>query len=131
MKKLVENWKTFTPQMFSPQYSGISTFFGTTLLDEIKDLDIALVGAPFDSGLTNRPGTRFGPREIRYQSKMVGFYNYYSRRSPFADRRIADVGDVPILNPFNLEDAVKEIEAFYQKASAARILPVTAEATIR
>jgi guanidinopropionase len=126
LKKLVENWKTFTPQMFGPQFSGISTFFGIPLLDEIKDLDIALVGVPFDSGLTVRPGTRFGPREIRYQSKMVGFYNHYSRMSPFANRRVSEMGDVPILNPHNLEDALKEIEAFYQKVSAARALPVTA-----
>jgi len=126
MKSFLENCKTSTNQMFSPPYSGIITFFGAPLQDDIKDLDIALVGVPLDSGVTVRPGARFGPREIRYQSKMVGFYNYYSRMSPFANRQVADVGDVPILNPNNIEDAPKEIEVFYQTVSSAKALPVTA-----
>ena len=85
LKKLAESVKTFTPQMLEPPYSGIPTFFGTPHQPEIKDLDIALVGVPFDLGVTNRSGARLGPREIRNQSRLVGVYNHYSRMSPFAD----------------------------------------------
>lgn len=56
LKKLAKSVKTFTPQMLEPPYSGITTFFGTPYLPEIKDMDIALVGVPFDLGVTKRSG---------------------------------------------------------------------------
>ncbi|VVB68597.1 N(1)-aminopropylagmatine ureohydrolase [uncultured archaeon] len=126
MKKIVENMRTFSNQMLLQPYSGIATFFGTPLRDEISDLDIALVGVPFDLGVTNRTGTRLGPREIRNQSRLVGIYNHYTQRTPFANCRVADVGDVQIHNLYNLEEALQDIEAFYRRISTANILPVTA-----
>ncbi len=126
LRKIVENMKTFSSQMLLNPYSGISTFFGAPIRDEISDLDIALVGVPFDLGVTNRTGTRLGPREIRNQSRLVGIYNHYSRMTPFANRRIADVGDVSIHNCYDLENALQDIEAFYRQISAVNALPVTA-----
>ena len=105
LKKLAQSAKTFAPQMLEPPYSGIPTFFGAPYLPEIKDMDIALVGVPFDLGVTNRSGARLGPREIRNQSRLVGVYNHYSRMSPFSECRVADVGDVPFHTTYNLEEA--------------------------
>jgi hypothetical protein len=58
LEKLAKSVKTFTPQMLQPPYSGIPTFFGAPHQPEITDLDIALVGVPFDLGVTNRSGAR-------------------------------------------------------------------------
>jgi guanidinopropionase len=88
----------------------------------MNDLNLALVGIPFDSGMTNRPGARMGPREIRGQSRLVGFYNYFRKMSPFVRLRIADVGDVPIHNPYDLEAAAQEIEDFYRRMITAGAL---------
>jgi guanidinopropionase len=126
LEKLAKSVKTFTPQMLEPPYSGIPTFFGTPHQPEIKDMDIALVGVPFDLGVTNRSGARLGPREIRNQSRLVGVYNHYSRMSPFADYRVADVGDVPFQTTYNLEEALSDIESFYRKMSSANVLAITA-----
>ena len=126
LEKLAKRVKTFTPQMLEPPYSGIPTFFGTPHQPEIKDMDIALVGVPFDLGVTNRSGARLGPREIRNQSRLVGVYNHYSRMSPFAVHRVADVGDVPFHTTYNLEEALSDIESFYRKISSANVLAITA-----
>ena len=112
--------------MFLPVYTGISTFFGVPYREELADLDIALVGVPLDLGVTNRTGTRLGPREIRNQSRMMGVYNHALRMTPFADSRVADVGDVPFQTTFDLEEAQRDIEAFYQRLSAAGVRPVSA-----
>ena len=124
--EITKNWKTYKPEMFLPAYTGMVTFLGIPFQEEIKDLDIALVGVPFDLGVTNRTGTRLGPREIRNQSRMVGVYNHYMRMTPFAEFRVADVGDVPFQTTYNLEESLQDIETFYGKISSAGVLPVTA-----
>lgn len=113
-------------RMTQPAYHGISTFFKTPFIEEIKNIDIALVGVPFDSGVTNRTGTRSGPREIRNQSGLVGPYNHQSRMSPFLSRRVADVGDVAFSTTYNLEESHKDIESFFRLIAQERIMPVTA-----
>ncbi len=125
-KKLAKSVKTFAPQMQEPPYSGIPSFFGAPYRQEIADMDIALVGVPFDLGVTNRSGARLGPRDIRNQSRLVGVYNHYSRMSPFADHRVADAGDVPFQTTYNLEEALSDIESFYRKLSSSGVLAITA-----
>ena len=105
--------------MLEHAYCGIPTFFAAPFREEIKDLDIALVGVPFDLGVSNRSGTRQGPREIRNQSRLVGFYDYSSRTTPFASHRVTDLGDVPIRNPYNLTEAFSDIESFYRRLALA------------
>jgi guanidinopropionase len=126
LKKLAQSLKTFAPQMLEPPYSGLPTFFGAPFQDEIKDLDISLVGVPFDVGVTNRNGARHGPREIRNQSRLVGLYNHRSRMTPFAANRVADVGDVHFDTVYNLEEAISGIERFFAKIASAGIVPITA-----
>ena len=53
-----------------PRYAGASTFARLPRLDQVKRCDVALVGVPFDSGTTYRPGARFGPTAIRQGSRL-------------------------------------------------------------
>lgn len=126
IKKLAQSLKTFTPQMVEPPYSGFPTFFAAPFQETAKDLDIALVGVPFDLGVTNRSGARHGPREIRSQSRLVGIYNHQSHMTPFAANRVADVGDVPFHTAYNLEDALSDIEQFFAGIASANAVPITA-----
>ncbi len=112
--------------MLEHPYCGIPTFFGSPLVEGIKDLDIALGGVPFDLGASIRSGARQGSREIRSQSRLVGFYDHHSGTTPFADQRIADVGDVPFHNPYNIQEALSDIESFYSHLALAEVLPITA-----
>jgi len=52
------------------RYFGIPTFFRTPWQENMEGVDIGIVGVPFDGGVTNRPGSRHGPREVRNQSTL-------------------------------------------------------------
>ena len=51
--------------MFQPRYAEIATFMRAPLVRDPAEVDIALIGVPFDGGVTNRSGSRHGPREMR------------------------------------------------------------------
>lgn len=74
-----------------------------------EELEVALVGIPFDSGTTYRPGSRFGPRNIRAQSAIIRPWNPVLRVDPFERNRIADYGDLSV-NPLSIEDTFRRIE---------------------
>jgi guanidinopropionase len=112
--------------MMEPRYAEIATFMRAPLADSFDDLDIALVGVPTDLGVTNRPGARHGPREIRNASSLMRLQNIAMGINPYELCNIADVGDVPFSNRFELETQVKDIEAFYKRLVEASVLPVTA-----
>ena len=59
------------------------------------DVDVALLGVPFDGGVSNRPGARHGPRAVRDQSSLVRGIHHLTRVNPFDLAKVADVGDVP------------------------------------
>jgi guanidinopropionase len=94
--------------------------------EDLKDLDIALVGIPFDGGVTNRTGARHGPREIRNQSSLMRMINQATGINPYELCRIADVGDAWVQKPFELSGALIEIEVFFQKVHQAGVVPITA-----
>lgn len=108
------------------RFGGIPTFFSTTPSDDLDALDIALVGVPFDGGVTHRPGARHGPREIRNQSSLLRHYNQLARVAPTARCRIADVGDAPIEHLYELERSLDDIRKFYVQLHAAGVVPVSA-----
>jgi guanidinopropionase len=112
--------------MLQPRYAEIATFMRAPLAESLDDLDIALVGVPTDLGVTNRPGARHGPREIRNASSLMRTSNLAMGINPYELCRIADVGDVRFSNHFDLEKQVEEIESFYRQLSAGGVLPVTA-----
>ena len=88
---------------------GIATFMRLPHIREAEELDIALVGIPFDGGTTYRPGTRFGPRHVREQSVLIRPWNPVVQINPFAKYRIADFGDFSV-NPLSIEDTFRRVE---------------------
>ena len=91
-----------------PRFSGIPTFMRLPHIPQSEELDIALIGIPFDGGTTYRPGARFGPRNIRVQSAMIRPWNPVLKINPFEKWRIADFGDLSI-NPLSIEDTYQRI----------------------
>lgn len=92
-----------------PRYAGPATFARLPRIDEVDHADVAVIGMPFDSGVSYRPGARFGPAHIRASSKLLRPYNPALDVLPFALQQVADAGDVAI-NPFDLDDAIASIE---------------------
>ena len=60
-----------TPDMSAPRYSGLATFMRAPIAQTLENIDIGMVGIPYDGALTNRPGARHGPREVRNQSSLI------------------------------------------------------------
>lgn len=112
--------------MREPRYTDIATFMRAPLASSLDGIDIALIGVPTDLGVTNRPGARHGPREIRNSSSLMRAFNLGLGVNPYELCRIADIGDVRLSQRYDLEQQVVEIEAFYRKVKAAGVLPVTA-----
>jgi len=77
-------------------------------LPRAQELDIALIGIPYDGGTTYRPGPRFGPRHVREQSVIIRPWNPVLNLNPFEKFRVADYGDLSI-NPLSIEDTFQRI----------------------
>jgi len=89
-----------------------------------RDVEIGLIGTPWDSGTTNRPGPRHGPRQLRDLSTMIRAQNGATGIRPFECANCADLGDVGP-NPADIFDSMDRITAFYDKVVAAGIRPLT------
>jgi guanidinopropionase len=98
----------------------------TPLATTLENLDIAFAGVPYDGGVTNRPGARHGPREMRSQSSFIREFHHVTRINPFELANIADVGDVRFSRPFNHEAVNQDIENFFRKIHEAGVLPISA-----
>jgi agmatinase len=85
---------------------GIATFMRLPHIPKPEELDIALLGIPFDGGTTYRPGPRFGPRHVRQQSAIIRPWNPALKVNPFAKYRVADFGDLAV-NPLSIEDTFR------------------------
>ncbi len=104
-----------------PRFTGVPTFFRLPYSEDLAGLDIGVIGVPFDGGVTNRPGARHGPREVRNQSSLMRIINAATGIAPFAGRRVADLGDCWIEQPYTLEAALAEIAAFFRTVKAAGV----------
>lgn len=93
-----------------PRFAGIATFARLPRLDEVGKANVAVVGIPFDSGVSYRPGARFGPAHVREASRLLRPYNPAQDVPPFAAQQVADAGDL-VANPFDIGAAIAEIEA--------------------
>ena len=107
-----------------PRFGGIATMMRLPHLNTAAGLDAAFVGVPLDIGTSLRPGTRFGPRDIRTESVMIRPYNMATGAAPFDSLSVADIGDVAI-NTFNLLDAVRIIEEAYDEILEHNVIPLT------
>jgi guanidinopropionase len=111
-----------------PRYAGVATLMRLPWIGlddpDLHQVDIGLVGVPWDGGTTNRPGARHGPRQVRDISTMVRNVNRASGLAPFALCNCADMGDTPV-NPVDLMDSLARIEAFYDQLCTANIAPLS------
>ncbi len=108
-----------------PRFSGIATFMRLPHVTDTAEVDIGLIGVPWDGGTTNRAGARHGPRQIRDLSTLVRNVHHHSKIRPFDLCNCADLGDVPV-NPIDLEDTLKRIEGFFAPIHAAGVAPLSA-----
>lgn len=108
-----------------PRFAGIATFMRLPFVAAPAGLDVALYGMPWDGGTTNRAGARHGPREIRNQSSLMRRGHHVSGIEPFSTLKVADVGDLSV-NPIDLLDTLKRIEAGVAEIVAAGAIPLGA-----
>jgi agmatinase len=114
-----------------PRYAGPATFARLPRIDEVSRADVAILGVPFDSGVSYRPGARFGPAHIRQSSKLLRPFNPALNVHPFAAQQVADAGDVAV-NPFDLAEAIEQIDAAVTdvRADGAALLTLGGDHTI-
>ena len=93
-----------------PRYAGAPTFARLPRIDEVPAYDVAVLGAPFDGGVSYRPGARFGPSAIRQASRHLRpAYNPAQGVAPFQVLQVVDAGDVAC-NPFDIDSALQQIQ---------------------
>lgn len=114
-----------------PRYGGLSTFALLPRLDEVKRAEVAVVGVPFDAGVSYRPGARFGPSHVREASRLLRPFNPELKTSPFASQQVVDAGDIPA-NPFDIEAGLASIESSYGKLldNARKVIAIGGDHTI-
>jgi agmatinase len=95
-----------------PRFAGPDTFARLPRLEDLggRAADVVVAGIPFDSGVSYRPGARFGPRAVRGGSKMLRPYHPEQKTHPFAVQQVADAGDFAV-NPFDINEAISSVEA--------------------
>lgn len=89
-------------------FMGIPSFMRLPVSRELKDVDVAILGVPFDSGTSYRTGTRFGPRKIRELSLMIWGHNPTLNISPLKKLHVVDYGDVSVI-PTSIEHTMTAI----------------------
>lgn len=92
-----------------PRYAGPATFARLPRLDQVAHADVAVVGVPFDTGVSYRPGARFAPAAVREASRLLRPYNPGLDVSPFERLQVVDGGDIAV-NPFHIGEAIETIE---------------------
>ncbi|XP_061458044.1 guanidino acid hydrolase, mitochondrial [Rhineura floridana] len=109
---------------FVARPTGVCSMFKLPIRNSVEGLDVAFVGVPLDTGTSNRPGARFGPRHIRAESVMVRAFNPSTGADPYHSLVVADIGDVNI-NLYNLKDACRQIREAFQKIVAGGCIPLS------
>jgi len=106
-----------------PRFADVATFMRTRRHDISADIDIGLIGVPFDIGVNFRAGARQGPAGVREASRLIRKIHPTSGIAPFEACNVADLGDAPV-NPLSLDRSIDMIEAFFAEVHAADILPI-------
>ena len=113
--------------METPRFSGLASFLRLPVLapaEALSQIDIGLLGIPFDGATTNRPGARLGPRGVREASTGTRARNAATGVAPYDLAACADLGDVPV-NPIDVAATARIIETFYRPLAAAGIVPLS------
>ncbi len=92
-----------------PRFAGPDTFARLPRLDDVSHAAVAVLGIPFDAGVSYRSGARFGPAAIRAGSKLLRPYHPFLDVEPWTVHQVADAGDVAC-NPFDIREAIEQIQ---------------------
>ena len=107
----------------SPRFGQLATFMMLPAAPSPRDLDVALMGIPYDGGSSYRTGARFGPRAVREQSSLIRTWHPVLKVSPFERLRVADCGDVDVV-PISIERTYEAVTRKIDEVIAADALPV-------
>ncbi len=111
-------------------YAGVPTFLTAPHMPvdadkpDFGDLQVAITGVPMDLGVTNRPGSRFGPRALR-AIERIGPYNHVLECAPTHELRVADIGDIPFRSRYRLEMSHEDIERRIGQIVDAGVVPLS------
>ena len=126
---MADNKRRFRPISGNvlPRFAGIPTFMRLPHLapDEAEEVDIGLIGVPWDGGTTNRAGARHGPRQMRDSSTLMRNVHHVTGVRPYELANCADLGDTPV-NPVDLEDSLARIQRFFETVHSRGIMPLSA-----
>ncbi len=113
--------------LVTPRFGGVATFFRLpyVALDQATNIDIGVVGIPWDGGTTNRPGPRHAPRQMRDQSSMVRRMHQTTQVVPYDLANVADLGDCSV-NPASVDDTLIRVEKHIQALVDVGIRPLSA-----
>jgi agmatinase len=114
-----------------PRFAGPDTFARLPRRDQVEHCEVAIAGVPFDSGVSFRPGARFGPAAVRAGSKLLRPYHPGLGVEPFAVQQVADAGDIAC-NPFDIREAIASVErgAEHVLTGAHRLVTIGGDHTI-
>jgi agmatinase len=108
----------------APRYTGIRTFARAPLVSSAEDVDVAVLGVPFDTATSMRPGARFGPAGIRDASLLLRPWNPAQEVDVFGSISLADLGDVTT-TPGNTLRTTEQIAAQLEPVLRAGATPLT------
>lgn len=106
-----------------PRFSDVATFLRTRRVEMNSEIDIGLVGVPFDIGLNYRGGPREAPGAVRHASRLIRMAHPTSGTEPYELCNIADLGDAPV-NPLDKDRSIEAIQAFFAELKSLDIRPV-------
>src|SRR5579875_3224366 len=94
-----------------PRFAGPDTFARLPRLEDLggRRAAVAIAGVPFDSGVSYRPGARFGPTAVRNGSKLLRPYHPGLQTHPMHVHQVADAGDIAV-NPFDIREAIAAVD---------------------
>src|ERR687889_197887 len=107
----------------TPRFSGVRTFMRLPDVQDLKNADVAIVGAPFYTGASFRAGARFGPEGIRSVSHLLRPYNPSQDVSIFEHLSVIDYGDVPVVPGF-IEESYERMAVGLEEVHRAGVVPV-------
>lgn len=106
-----------------PRFSDVATFLRTRRVEMDDDIDIGLVGVPFDIGLNYRGGPREAPAAVRQASRLIRMVHPTSGLAPHDLCNIADLGDAPV-NPLDKDRSIADIETYFRALRDHAIRPM-------
>lgn len=108
----------------TPRFSGVRTYARLPHVRTTEEVDVAIVGLPFDTGATYKVGARFGPEAVRSASALLRPYNRELKVNVFETLSCVDYGDAPVM-PGYIEDSYRAIAQTLQPIAAAGVIPLS------